>query len=362
MSINNKDWQAAFGEVPDRFSNRVRSTVQHRQAQVRPIRKYRVVLALAASLMLFVGTALALHQLGVLDTLTSNLREFLQPEAHKMVQTNIDQQAVQPQDATFTMEEVVYDGHQIYATIRVRANDKKATLLMDMQAEPSMSMDWWVSHDFYSGQTFSGNASKTKRTLTKASFYVEVNGQPTDLLACGVRYEDEDILYNVHLATNEQDKAFVKLYTSTYRLYQETRNNSAGELTFDVSKIDKTRHYTTTLPIALPKAGGRLTEFRLEQTPIATYLYLSYEPEANLPDGQLVNWLDGLWVNWLDQNGEAQPEGNWQTGLEETENGGYLLTQVFRAFETLPETMNLEFYNGMSKERFDILTIPVKEK
>lgn len=86
-----------------------------------------------------------------------------------------------------------------------------------------------------------------------------------------------------------------------------------------------------------------------------------YALAEDATDAQIVDYLDGIWVNWLDEKGEPYPEGNNSASLEK-QGDAVQLTLAYRAFETLPEEVRLEFYNGMTKQRFDEPTLKVTEE
>ena len=118
-----KDWDSLFGDVPESFSRRVHDTVdrlERQESAPRPAFRLRPVAVLALALCLLAGTAAALSGLGVLDTLGRELRAYLQPEAKELVQTSVFQAASQPRHASFTVEEAVHDGRQMYLSVRAQ--------------------------------------------------------------------------------------------------------------------------------------------------------------------------------------------------------------------------------------------------
>ena len=138
-----KDWDSLFGDVPESFSRRVHDTVdrlERQESAPRPAFRLRPVAVLALALCLLAGTAAALSGLGVLDTLGRELRAYLQPEAKELVQTSVFQAASQPRHASFTVEEAVHDGRQMYLSVRV--HPESDALLMDFNAEASWSRSW----------------------------------------------------------------------------------------------------------------------------------------------------------------------------------------------------------------------------
>ncbi len=365
MILTKNNWKQSFNAVPDYFCCRVRSTVARLEAAPRRHARLRPAIILAAMLLLLAGTALALSSLGVLDTLTGNLRRFLLPGAARLVQTDISQTAEQPRHAAFTVEQAVNDGHQIYATIRVHGGG--GALLMDYNAQAAWGMDWWKNNREDEGQTFSNRAYETGRLLVQAGCDpVDGFGQSIDAPAPDVHYDGEDILYTVTFpAAGEQ----ARLRLSTYEVYSGEKPHqerlSLGTLDFTVPVTEARSLFAADTPIDLPIARLTLTELIVEQTPIATYVTYAYGAGENADDLTLLNLRDGVWVEWLDENGQRYPGGTASQANESAEGGGVRLTAVYRAFEKLPETMRLSFYNGMTKERFDALTTtlhPISQK
>ena len=336
-----EEWQAAFGAAPEGFSQRVEETVRRMQRPRSQGRKVRLALIMACILALAAGTALALNRTGLLDTLAANLRRFLLPQAAELVRSDIRQSGGALGAATFTVEEAACDGRQVYAVVRVRGMEQ--ALLMDDAAEPSWGTEWWKDKDVYAGETFSKRAHDSGRSLVQAQ--VDVRAGLTDRQ---VAYDGEDILYTISLPLPQTGE--VELEVITVDLYAQKDRVQRGTLAFEPPMTDTPVVYSAQTPVELPEAGLTLTRFTLEQTPIATYLTAEY---ALSDDARAMDYADGIWIRWLDGDGEPYPDGQAQSGLEEIAEHACRLSVAYRAFETLPETVTLEFYNGLTKQRFD---------
>lgn len=371
--MSKSDWNNAFGNVPRSFENRVEKTVeqlrlkQSLQPMKRPARPH-LAFVLVAVILLMLGTAVALSSLGVLDTLHENLRAFLQPKATELVQTAVRQTAEQPHCATFTAEQAINDGHQIYATVRVHADD--GVLLMDTDAEGSMSVDHWKGYEYqYEGQTFSNRAYETGRLLVQADCEaMDADGGALNVSVPEIAYDGEDILYTIAYPADVEG-AYLRL--STYEVYSDEKPHnerlSFGRLTLDVPVTDTRSFYSTELPVSINYQGGKLvlTELKAEQTPIATYVTYAYGAADSTDDLMALNLQDGIWPIWLDDHGEPYPEGENGKALDQSESGATRCTIIYRAFEQMPDHMNICFHGGMSRGEDALLTvklIPVNPK
>ncbi len=353
--MKNNDWGGVFGEVPTSFSEKVRSTVVRMQGSAYRAPRHRLALTAAAAFVVLAGTAFALSQFGVLDTLQANLREFLQPGAEQLVQTDVTQTAQQPEHATFTVEQAVNDGHQIYATVRVHGDDD--VLLMDSNAEASWTTDWWQNGQ--NAETYSKRAYDTHRTLVQASVYADDQaGNELMISAPEIHYDGEDILYTLSFPAKSTGAS---LQLNTYDVFADDKPQnerlSSGRLELTVPVTDTRAFFAADTPVDLPVGHLTLTRLTVEQTPIATYMTCEYEAAEGAPDLTHINLKDGIWADWLDQNGTPVAEGANANELQQTNGGGTRLVTVYRAFDTVPGTVTLRFHNGMTGEAFDTVTV-----
>ena len=365
-NMSRNTWQKVFGNVHSGFENRVQSTVM-KMKKGRAHVKQKLIPILVVVLLLLAATALALEQLGLLQTLSNNLRTYLQPEAFTMVQKSIQQNGGTLPGAEFTVEEALYDGRQVYALIRVHTKEPDRYLLMDSTAEPAWGMDWWKDNILEAGQTYSYQASTTKRDILQADVDMDVSARPfSEIRGKEISYDDEDILYTLTLSADKEDAAAVALSISTYNVYRDDLPHEErlqrGTLAFAVPVSNARTVFRADTPMNMPLSGMTIESLMLEQTPIATYITALYKLNANATDKQVINFIDGIWFRWLNQDGEPIPEGNSQFSLVKDKEDTLELTAAYRAFESIPDSITLEFYNGMPKERFDTLHITLTKQ
>lgn len=360
--MKNNNWEQAFGCVPENFERKVRTTVAKMEAQPARVYKPRASFVFAMVLILLVGTAFALSRLGVLDTLNDNLQKYVQPQASELVQQNLQYTAEQPRHATFTVEEAVNDGHQIYVTLRVHGNED--VLLMDEEASASWSREWWQHPwDTDTGETFSDAADSTNRQLIQAiAEPVSKDGERLNSSTPTTHYDGGDILYNITYPSNAEG-AYLKLYT--YEVYGDDSANaqriSTGKIDCIVPMTDTRRIYTANTPFELAIGNITITELNVEQTPIATYLTYAYEPSANATDLERVNMRSGVLVSWLDEKGEMYREGSGSQLIDSSQGEGGRVITPYRAFEQMPQSITLQFYGGSYNGEIDTITVPIRE-
>lgn len=359
-------WEQAFGNVPAGFAGRVKETVLKMEGGAIGVKR-RYLPILACLILMLAVSALALNGFGLLKTLTGNLRAFLQQEAHTMVQQGITQSGGKLSSATFTVEEAIYDGRQIYVLVRVHAGDPAKTLLMDNNAEPSWGTDWWKRFDTEEGQTFSSKAYESNRDILQVNISSSLESRPDmEINATEITYDGEDILYTLSLSADGSEEVTPEFFISTYNVYREDlphdRRLNTGSLKFNITLTDARTVFQAATPIDMPLAGLTMDSLTLVKTPVATYLTCQYRLKEGATGKQIINMQDGIWLNWLDESGKPYPEGNSQSGLHPLGEDGMELTISYRAFETIPESITLEFFNGMTKERFDTLRIPLTKQ
>lgn len=233
---------------------------------------------------------------------------------------------------------------------------------MDQDAVPSNGRDWWIAYDWNAGETYSSLASSTGRELMQASARVASG----DISASNVAYDGEDILYTMSMPVAEGGpQAQVALDINTFTYYRDDLTHaerlSSGTLTFTVPATDARTIYAAKTPIDLPLAGMTLTEATLELTPIATYLTCAYSLNEDATDLQGLNMHDGLWPRWLDADGNALADGQTQQSMDTSTDEVRLITS-YPAMETAPEEITIEFFNGMTKERFDAPTLTLSKQ
>lgn len=357
----NYDWKQAYGKAPDAFAARVEAVVRRLEREALPApRSLRWVPVLAAVLALMLGTAIALVHTGVLSGLHPDLQAHLQPGAESLVQAAVFQKGGALQRARFTVEEALWDGRQAYVAVRVSSTDKSRYLLMDDNAMPSSGSEWWIANDYEQGVTFSKKAADSGRALIQ----VRVNWPGGDLVTRGTRYDGEDILYTLAFPLAEAGELTLGVSTAdVYAMENKPREEwfEDGSLSLTLTKTDARRVYELDAPAELPLLGATLRAVTVEQTPVATYLTVAYDMNADATDRQRVQARDGVWFRWLGDDGEPRRTGSDSGWMEAYGEEGYRQTESFPAMESVPERITLSFYSGMSKQAFDTLSIKIHE-
>lgn len=357
-----KNWDSLLGEVPESFSRRVQKTVERlerQEASRRPAFRMRPVTVLALALCLLAGTAAALNGLGVLETLERDLQAYLQPEAKTLIQTGVTQTASQPRHAAFTVEEAVHDGRQMYLSVRVHPDSD--VLLMDFNAEASWSRSW-PEHPYQTddgSETFAQAAQEQGKRLVQASCEpVDENGALQEQ-AVTVHYDGDDLLYNLSFAS-ESGKASLRLFTDEVYNDDWNESRSFGTLELQVNVTERGKVYTADTPVVSADGQLAVTGLTVVQSPIATYVTYEYAAAENAAMKTRVRLYNHrIWVRWLDENGEPVPESTLSQGLSgDDEHTAYTCT--YRAFETLPQTMRLEFYQSGGGDTTQI-SLPLRE-
>lgn len=355
-------WREACAETPPAFSEKARLAIKnaHRKPQRRRIKRS---LAIALGLTLLLGTAFALDRLGLLQSLRHRQRDNLLPQAQELVHTDIPQEAVQPELARFVVQEALYDGHQVYLTLRITPKDKDSVLLMGRESQAAFGYAKSnLDQDPYQGQSFAQKAQQENRTLVLSDLSgVMVNGKAAEEDVHAITYQQEEMLYTLSFQAGGEE-AQVTLNLLAADVYQTPREADRGTLNFTLKKSGEIQTALMEGPLALPKSGLELTFCQVETTPLASYLLLRYTllPQATPLQG--VHFDDGIWANWLQSDGQAREPIDSQLSLEKQEDGGVALVQSFPALKELPREITLSFYNGMSKEVFDQISVSLHPK
>lgn len=353
-------WQEACGDAPASLTQRIYSAVlKQSREQTRP---YKPSLALALGLILLMGSAFALERMGLLDTLNQVLRGNLLPNASELVNHDIPYEVNQAKLAKFALEEALFDGHQVYLTLRVMPTDPQKTLLMDDNALPAWSADYRETGEPMKGESFAEKAQAAGQALVQSTLEkVSVSGKEIDAQPSGVRYLEDDLLYTLSFPA-EGDEARIKLYLLAGENGKGLSETDHGSLAFDIGKSPQNKQFLASTPLPLPLSGLNLTKVQLELTPIAAYLSVQYALREDATPLQAVSLSDGIWVNWLDASGRPRENGEAVNSLERLPNGDTLLEQSFGAILDVPEAITLSFYNGLTKERFDQVTLTLMPK
>ena len=126
------DWQNAFGEVPEDFHLRLRSTLDGLEERDMKKRKNYTAILLAAALIvaLLAGAGIAASQLGVFHMLDSADPIVPLEGAQELVGTNLG--SVENEMVKLTVEEAVFDGQGALVQLRIAPKDDQYVLFDSM--------------------------------------------------------------------------------------------------------------------------------------------------------------------------------------------------------------------------------------
>ena len=123
------DWQRAFGEVPEDFHLRLRSTLNGLEEKEMKKKRNLTLTLLAAALIvaLLAGAGIAASKLGVFDMLKKTADPIVPLEgAQELVGTNLG--SAENELARLTVEEAVFDGQGVLVQMRLTPRDEKHVL------------------------------------------------------------------------------------------------------------------------------------------------------------------------------------------------------------------------------------------
>ena len=232
---------------------------------------------------------------------------------------------------------------------------------MDFNAEASWSRSW-PEHPDQTGdgsETFAQAAAAQGKELVRADCEpVDENGTLLDR-AIEVHYDGDDLLYNLSFAS-ESGKASLRLFTDEVYSEDWKQSRSFGTLDLEVNVTERGKIYTADTPVVFADGELELTGLTVVQSPIATYVTYEYAAGENASMKTRVRLYNGnLWVSWLDENGEPVPELVMGRGVfGDDDQTTYSCT--YRAFETLPGEMKLDFYRPGAGTIAQV-TVPLRE-
>ena len=130
--MKRSDWQNAFGEVPEDFHLRLRSTLDGLEERDMKKRKNYTAILLAAALIvaLLAGAGIAATRLGVFHMLDSADPIVPLEGAQELVGTNLG--SVENELVKLTVEEAVFDGQGALVQLRIAPKDDQYVLFDSM--------------------------------------------------------------------------------------------------------------------------------------------------------------------------------------------------------------------------------------
>lgn len=212
--MNRKDWKQIYGDVPEDFRLRLRSTLNELEETDMKNRKNLAVILLAAALIvaLLAGAGIAASQLGVFHMLDSADPIVPLEGAQELVGTNLG--AVENDLVKLTVEEAVFDGQGALVQCRLRPRDMERYAMLNsfMQDAPE---------EEYITETVPAEvAAGSQEIETDDGVYTIINEEEHSLLFNGAQIEfpaSWDAAQAANIPVYEENGA---LYYGDYREYR----------------------------------------------------------------------------------------------------------------------------------------------
>jgi hypothetical protein len=383
------DPQRAFGATDPGFAARVQTTLEelrnHEAAPVAhgpqnqeaaaaavahgsrpPRRRTRWVVLAAAAIfvVLSLGTAFAASNgFGLLERMNSTTDTGpTLPEAQNLVVSGLSQQGGVLPEATFTLDEFIYDGEALWISVTVRPNNPQYVMTCDdyMLAQGAKKLP--NGKELPKDQKFSSWAVKNGYTpfLVTAELdestvqFDESNGSPYGGIS-GVRFIDDGGVTYTTAITGIQLEPGQKLSlvctllpyrVSTGRFDFENREETA--LDFTISEIPPLPSVASSQPIKFTAAGIVVDYVKLSSSPLTTYCELEYtvvdtERWASYDGVLFARVLDASGQPYLDGHGGGTSLGP-APGNAPGDESRYRYHGVIQAMEELPNEIQLQFF------------------
>ena len=129
--MNQREWQNAFGDVPDTFRHQLRSTLNGLE-EVKMKKRTKVstlLIAAALAVALLAGAGIAATKLGVFHMLDTAEPILPLEGAEALVGTNLG--TVENDVAKLTVEQAVFDGQGALVQLRIAPKDAEKYVMFD---------------------------------------------------------------------------------------------------------------------------------------------------------------------------------------------------------------------------------------
>lgn len=358
-----KDFREAFPPMDDGFRDAVLQGLANTEKEREPMKKkisVGAVLIAAIVMMAAAGVAAVVGNWGLMDFLAGKSL----PQAQDMI-TRVEGVAAETSQATFTVQEALYDGYGAYLTINIRAKepdtlplpggctvqDKASRLNLDNEgtiADYAAKKGWTqfvsvsVVQDFAGeGEQFAGFSATRCNLEEDGSLTVMLSGLRAGE---GIGAEAVDVI--LLCGTDSQN------LTDTDE-WVDREDVERANLALHLSRQDDVMaQAVSTEPVGLAEMGVTIHGVQLVQTPLAVYYEVDFTcgPETKRPP------MFGL-------DGKMRSEVTQISAYARTDKaaGRWLMRATLSAMEELPDAIDLTIMEG-GTNRQNTLAIPLIKK
>lgn len=363
--MNERHLEEAFAPVPAMVLDHIDEALTEVHVMDRKHRKPATALVFAIALMLaLAGTAVATGiRWGMFDFLAlgDNIGEAL-PEAREAIQTTVEQQGGELDDAVFTVREALYDNKTLWLMIDVVPTEAD-TLILSLNARPSLpasrlapelpedvALEQWAEENGYARMTLVDLECDSGWSPFERTSYWQEDGTVTIMLAGSYERENDGI---------------VVLNCSAMQWRRDNGRWRSTELTVTIGPGNEplwTVEWTG--EAAFPGTEIVVESVTLTGTVVGMYVEIC----CTCPETE--EWYEHPWLYPVDEQGKRQLWGAG-SGISSTASGyqtvssdkrleenRWLLCSSYAALAEPPETLRL---GGMlGHERLSAIEISLK--
>jgi len=362
------DMKKVFGESDREFKINFDNTLAGLKADGKKNhdrRKFFKAAAIAvAACLVFSTAAFAMNRAwGILDFISNRTYVgAVLPDAPKIVQQNLPQTVVpqdtaQPELAAFSVSEAVFDGSELYLTVKVKPLNPNVMILgMDAApADPVGNMG-----PAFAGMTgtiddyAAANGKEMYRAFieqiqARVDFFTESDGT-LDYMIYSIYKGDTVDELSLSLPCD------IRTYTPDDTLVQQTT------LSFTVKNTKHFAVVSSDAPVDIPDCGVRVDKVMLSASEMSVAATVKFTVTDREKYMAAANKDEGLWFEFLDDNGECLPVGtaggNEVDSVDHSDTN-YIEYWSLQAMETLPDHIVLRGYNIWDDTRYGTVTIPL---
>lgn len=344
MNTNTHAYRNSFGHSPEAFHGCMVRALHEAQAEKParlPILRTALVVCLITVLLASVAYAAARY-LGLLEmyaahhnaSLTEQGRQILSQEHAPLAEATFGEIAV-------IVREAIYDGRCLYMSVALSHKDRSVILLgVDEGGAPDgVKQALRTSFAAISGEW---------RT-DWSDYYHEEDGSLIYVTSGEFPLDGEELSVECLITATDLDASIGGV---------DSRRRETFVITVPVTPAIET--LSCTMKETLDAVGITVDTVKMTRSPLAVYYEVSYTLLTTATERQREVVRNGLFVTPLDTKGNPLPEGMSLGSNTYSEDRMHYTCTGSLALETIPDAMLLEFYNGLSKERFGRLPVKLR--
>ena len=363
--MRREDLQAAFGKPPRSFDERVERTLRGLDEPLTPRVNWRCVL-IAAALCVAVlgGAALAARSFGIFDVVNAFETELTEPgltedEMQALVQT--PSLALSTESVAFTLDEALFDGRNMYATVTARALDPQGTLLMSDYCTDVNDPVPGSPEGEGAAETFAQRARREGRRIVKVG--VSFVGENGDAISGYFEHYNDDgsVTLCASVMLSESVRGALDIECRAWEADESGLGREVRSAALNIS---------ANIPIETARAQGEyalreatITGITVSRSRVCAYIDI----EGRFGSEVQPDW-DSLVIRVLGANGDndiVQGGGFWFCDAAgghsdaPVPSGSFAMKAQLPAGEAMPSKLRLQLYDYEKCEALAEVTVPL---